>query len=222
MNRGSLLFLGAFGILAFSWTALVLTNQIAYAKLVPHFDENEAAVFPADRAGVAARGHAVYQDLGCAVCHTQQVRRPGFGADQARGWGERQSVARDYLREETVLTGSMRIGPDLRNVGARREDPAWYFRHLYDPTLVVEGSLMPRYPFLFEERPIVGQPSPEALDLPAPHTAKAGYEIVPTERARSLVSYLISLKDTYAFPETNNVYKPAESPEGEAGGEGAH
>ena len=39
--------------------------------------------------GIAARGQLVYADLGCAQCHTQQVRRPDFGSDQERGWGER-------------------------------------------------------------------------------------------------------------------------------------
>jgi cytochrome c oxidase cbb3-type subunit II len=227
MNRGALIFLGAFFILAFSWTGLVLTNQITLGRFIPHFDEAEGTVFPIGVPGVAERGRLVYQDLGCASCHTQQVRRPGFGADVARGWGERQSVARDYLREQPVMLGSIRIGPDLRNVGARLSDPHWHFLHLYDPRLVVDGSTMPSYRFLFEARRIVGQPSQEALDLPAPYSVRAGYEVVPTERARSLVAYLINLKDTYAFPETENVApepepaaapacEPAAAPAGEA------
>lgn len=222
MNRGPFIFLGAFGILAFSWTCLVLTNQITTGRLAPHFDTEQSAVFPAGIPGVVERGHMVYQDLGCAACHTQQVRRPGFGADQERGWGDRQSVARDYLGEDPIQLGQMRIGPDLRNVGTRHEDRDWYYQHLYDPRLVVEGSTMPSYRFLFEERAIVGQPSPEALRLPAQYTPAPGREIVPTERARALVSYLTHLKDTYAFPETNNVYRPAEAAEGDAATEGGH
>jgi cytochrome c oxidase cbb3-type subunit II len=221
MNRGPLLFLGAFCVLAFSWTGLVLTNQITTGRLAPYFDENEAAVYPSTLPGMVQRGRLVYQDLGCAACHTQQVRRPGFGSDQQRGWGERQSVARDYLRENPVLLGDMRIGPDLRNVGARRDDPDWHYQHLYDPRLTVAGSTMPAFRFLFEERKIVGQPSVEALTLPPPHTAPVGYEIVPTERAKSLVAYLISLKDTYAYPETNNVPPPA-APGPETPAEGTH
>ncbi len=221
MNRGAFLFLGAFSILAFSWTGLVVTNQITTGQLVSHFDEAEAAVYPAGIPGVVERGRAVYRDLGCVECHTQQVRRPGFGADQERGWGERLSVARDYLWENPVLLGSVRIGPDLRNVGARRDDPNWHYLHLFDPRLVVEGSTMPSYRFLFDQRRIVGQPSAEALSLPAPYSVRDGYEVVPTERARSLVAYLTSLKDTYAYPETENVFKPAEA-EGEATTEGAH
>lgn len=220
MKNGPLLFLGAFGVLAFSWTGLVLTNHVTTGQLVPHYDETEAQVFPGEIPGIASRGRLVYQDLGCATCHTQQVRRPGFGADQARGWGERQSVARDYLREQPVMLGTMRVGPDLRNVGARRDDAEWHYRHLFDPRLVVDGSIMPSYRFLFEERPIVGQPSPAALQLPPQYAPRPGYEIVPTERARSLVAYLLSLKDTYAYPETENVYRPPETAEGGAEGGG--
>jgi cytochrome c oxidase cbb3-type subunit 2 len=159
----------------------------------------------------------VYQDLGCVSCHTQQVRREGFGSDigeNSRGWGERQSVARDYLREDRVLLGSQRIGPDLRNLAARSNEdgaeftPGWLYSYLYDPKLVMEESNMPRYGFLFKTQKIVGEPSPKALDLPAGRKPEPGYEVVPTARAEALVAYLLSLKDTYAYPETKNVYTP--------------
>lgn len=223
MNRLPLIFLGAFGVLAFSWTGLVLTNQITVGRLTPHFDETEAAIYPAGVPGIAERGRLVYQDLGCVSCHTQQVRRPGFGADQARRWGDRQSVARDYLIEQPVLIGSMRVGPDLRNVGARRPEAAWHYQHLYDPRMMVAGSTMPSYRFLFEERRIIGESSARALSLPAPYAPPTGYEIVPTERAQSLVAYLTRLNDTYTYPETNNVYQPAaDGAEGDAQPEGGH
>lgn len=82
---------------------------------------------------------------------------------------------------------------------------------------------MPAYRFLFEERRIVGEPSAHALPLPASHAPRPGYEIVPTARAESLVAYLTSLKDTYAYPETNNVYKPVgEEADGEPSAEGGN
>lgn len=222
MNRLPILFLGVFGILAFSWTGLVLTNVITVGRLAPHFDEVESAVYPAGMPGNAARGRLVYQDLGCVSCHTQQVRRPGFGADEAREWGARQSVARDYLREQPVLIGSMRIGPDLRNVGVRHPDPNWHLRHLYNPRIEEADSTMPSYRFLFEQRRIVGQRSARALSLPAPHGPPPGYEIVPTDRAEALAAYLTSLGDTYAYPETSNVYRPEAGQDGEAQPEGGH
>jgi hypothetical protein len=36
-----------------------------------------------------------------------------FGADLARGWGRRRTVARDYLRDQPVMLGTVRFGPDL-------------------------------------------------------------------------------------------------------------
>lgn len=216
MNRAPLIFLGVFCALALSWMGIVLSNQIAYGSLTPYYSPEEGKVFPEPTPGLAERGKLVYQDLGCMYCHTQQVRRAGYGADIERGWGERQSVARDYIREKRVLLGSMRTGPDLRNVGARLTDLTWHYLHLYDPAITSPGSTMPPHKFLFETRAIVGEPSPKALNLPASHTPPPGYEVVPTERAESLVAYLINLKDPYAFPETQNVYVEPAAKEGEA------
>jgi cytochrome c oxidase cbb3-type subunit 2 len=228
MNRAPLIFLGVFFALAFSFLGLVLTNQLTYGGLTTHVDEGEGKSFPPQASGLAAQGKLVYQDLGCVTCHTQQVRRAGFGSDfgeKSRGWGERQSVARDYLREERVLLGSMRIGPDLRNLSSRKNPDwdaftaEWLYRYLYDPKLVTSESYMPRYAFLFKTQKVVGAPSPKALKLPESSSPAAGYEIVPTARAEALVGYLLSLKDTYAYPETNNVYTPP-APEAEGQKEG--
>ena len=221
MNRAPLIFLGVFFALAFSWTGIILTNQVSYGNLTPYYAPEEGKVFPEPSLGIAARGKLVYEDLGCIYCHTQQVRRPGYGGDIARGWGERQSVARDYVLEDKVLLGTMRTGPDLRNIGARQADTTWHLLHLYDPQITSAGSTMPPYRFLFEERKIVGEPNPDAITLPANYTGsvpiKEGYELVPTERAQSLVAYLISLKDTYGYPETKNVYvAPKKEGEGAA------
>jgi cytochrome c oxidase cbb3-type subunit II len=211
MNRAPLIFLGIFFTLAFSWTGIILSNQISYGKLQPITDETENKSYPESLPGLAAQGKLVYQDLGCLYCHSQQVRRPGFGADDKRGWGDRQSVARDYIREGRVLLGTMRTGPDLRNIGARQTSRDWHMLHLYDPQITSKGSIMAPFAFLFEKHKIVGQPSPKAVKLPAPYTPEPGYEVVPTPRAEALVAYLQSLKDTYAYPETKNVYvEPAQ------------
>jgi cytochrome c oxidase cbb3-type subunit 2 len=224
MNRAPLLFLGVFSALAFSFVGLVLTNQLTYGSFTTHVDEDEGNAFPLQLPGAAAQGKLVYQDLGCVSCHTQQVRREGFGPDigeHSRGWGERQSVARDYLREERVLLGSQRVGPDLRNLAARKNAAGadftadWLYRYIFDPKLVAAESSMPRYAFLFKTQKIVGQPSPKALALPEPYAPAAGHEIVPTARGEALVAYLLSLKDTYAYPETKNVYTPPEPKAGE-------
>lgn len=209
MKNGFLFFFGLFFALALSWAGLVLGSAEQLGELSPHYDDLEGKSFPERASGIAARGQLVYQDLGCASCHTQQVRRPDFGADRARGWGERQSVARDYVYQGRPLLGSSRAGPDLANFGARAHDQgkteAELLAYLYN------GAVdMPAYRFLFETRKIVGESSPNALQGVAP----AGYELVPTERAETLAAYLLSLKQPYTFAEAR--------PYAVAGQEGAH
>ncbi len=224
MNRTSLLFLGVFASLAASWVGVVMVNQLSFGDLTPVVNSEEGLATPQPLPGVAQQGRLVYQDLGCAACHTQQVRRPGYGSDEKRGWGSRQSVARDYIFEPVVLIGSRRLGPDLRTVGARkdgqqgREGREWFTQHLYDSQLTSPGSIMPSYRFLFETRKIVGQGSPKSIQrlLPSSHQPPEGYEIVPTARGEALVSYLMSLKDTYAYPESKNVFVP-KTPEATGG-----
>ena len=125
------------------------------------------------------------------------VAQPVFvplGPDIARHWGARRSVAADYLYEYPVQVGNSRLGPDLSNVGVRAPAGDWQLHHLYDPRTVVPGSIMPAYRYLFETRPIGRKPSPDALTLAGQFAPKAGYEIVPTSEALSLVAYLQSLK----------------------------
>jgi cytochrome c oxidase cbb3-type subunit 2 len=206
MNRAPLIFLGIFFAIAFSWTGIVLTNHLSYADLQPVFDENEGKAFPQRLPGHALRGKEVYRDLGCVYCHTQQVRHAGYGIDLERGWGERGSVARDYVHEKRVYLGTMRTGPDLRNVGARFAGEGgrdWHIQHFYDPQITSKGSIMPSYRYLFETRKIVGEPSPRAVQskLPAKYQPPVGHEIVLTPRGEDLIAYLLALKDGPLGPE---------------------
>lgn len=129
-----------------------------------------------------------------------EIQLVPVGPDLARGWGRRRTVARDYLFDDPVMPGSLRIGPDLANVGVRQPDPNWQLRHLYAPASEVKGSPMPSYRYLFDLRRIGGQPSSDALPLPAEWAPKAGYEVVPTAEAKALAAYLLSLRsDTPLF-----------------------
>jgi cytochrome c oxidase cbb3-type subunit II len=164
---------------------------------------------------VAARGQHVYKDLGCASCHTQQVRRPGFGSDQDRGWGDRQSVARDYIYQPYPQLGLSRFGPDLANVGDRK--PSAPDRDDLMNLLYTGASGMPSYRFLFTKRQVgaEAQASESALKLTGSMRPADGWEVVPTARAEALVAYLISLKNTYTYPEAAPVAPAA--PEKEEG-----
>jgi cytochrome c oxidase cbb3-type subunit 2 len=197
MKSSPLFFLGLFAALALSLTALVLATNAQYGNLAPYADATAGAAFPQAPLGLAARGHMVYRELGCAACHTQQVRRADFGSDKARGWGERQSVARDYVHEDRVLLGEMRIGPDLANFGARATahglDAAQLLVFLHNGR-----GAMPAYPFLFVKQRVTGQRWPEALAIPG----SPDDELVPTPRAGALVAYLLSMNSDHDYPET--------------------
>lgn len=123
-----------------------------------------------------------------------QVEVAALGPDIARGWGRRRSVAQDYVYDLPVQPGSRRAGPDLANVGLRLPDVNWHLRHLYAPASEIAGSTMPPYRFLFELRKVGKQPSASALPMAGAFAAPTGYEIVPTEQARALAAYLLSLR----------------------------
>ncbi|MFI5335235.1 MAG: cbb3-type cytochrome c oxidase subunit II [Opitutales bacterium] len=216
MKNGFLLFAGVLVLLVLSWSGVALSAHRQFGELNQFKDPVDETLYPVPFTGAANQGRMVYQDLGCVSCHTQQVRREGFGADLARQWGTRQSVARDYIGDRTVFLGSARLGPDLRNVGARPTAGAEYFYTLlYAPQSVAPGTNMPAYRFLFQVRPAIpGQPSPKALHLTGAAAAPAGYEIVPGPRAEQLVAYLLNLKDTYEYPEAKPYAAPAAKKEG--------
>lgn len=198
------LFIGIFFMLAFSFTGLIVMSMIQVGSLEPVSMEEGEPAYPQQISGIAQQGKEEYIKLGCLYCHSQQVRPKGFGADFERGWGDRQTVARDYILQDRVLLGTMRTGPDLFNVGQRLSSLDWHYLHLYDPQLTSKGSIMPRFSYLFEKRKIENKPSPHALRFPPSykHTPEEGYEIVPSPRAEALISYLLSLKLNYELPES--------------------
>ena len=201
MNYGPLLFLGIFLTIASSWCGLVLIPQLQFGRQQPLKIQETGETYPHPRSGLAQQGMEVYKASGCIYCHSQQVRPPGYGSDIARNWGQRRTVARDYLYDKPVMLGTMRTGPDLTNIGLRQSSAAWQYLHLYNPRIPSKGSIMPPFRFLFEKRKIRGQPSPDALVLPREEAPAPGYEVVPKPEAKALVAYLLSLKANAPLPE---------------------
>lgn len=200
MKSAPVFIFGLFSALAISFGGIVLGSHAQLGRLTPYFDEGEGQAFPQRTAGLAMRGQHVYADLGCAACHTQQVRRPDFGSDQARGWGARQSVARDYIHQARPQLGASRLGPDLANLAGRKPNApgeSELFKLLYEGT-----ARHPSYKFLFETRDGAGESSPLVI------ATQDGRQIVPTERARSLVAYLLSLNTAYDYPEARPYIAP--------------
>ena len=135
-------------------------------------------------------GRAVFAANGCDYCHTQQVRP--IPEDKVFG---RPSAPGDFAYQTPELLGSERTGPDLTNVGNSKPSDVWQYIHLYDPRAVVPQSIMPNFKFLFRE--VASVPAGEtAVPVPAQFAPKNGDKVIPTQQARALVAYLLSLKQT--------------------------
>lgn len=204
MKNLPLLFCGIFFCLALSWTGLILTSQLQIGSLSPAAIEEGEVMQPRKPSGRMEQGKQEYIKLACGYCHSQQVRAKGFGADYERGWGDRQTVPRDYIWQKRVILGTMRTGPDLMNIGQRIPSADWHHLHLFDPQITSVGSVMPPFAYLYRTQKIGDVPSPKALRFPPNHpkAPAEGYEIVPTERAELLVEYLLGLKLDYELPES--------------------
>ncbi|MHB1224554.1 MAG: cbb3-type cytochrome c oxidase subunit II [Gemmatimonadaceae bacterium] len=193
MTRISLLALGAFAIMAGAICLLILVPQAmlrhveAPPQLQPYTPQQLA-------------GRESYMANGCVYCHSQQVRDPAFTTDVDRGWGARATVPADYVYDRPHLLGTMRTGPDLINVGQRIPDMDWHLIHLYQPRSLVEWSIMPGYPYLFEEKaPDTVRPDDHVVTIPGP-LAPAGKVVVAKPEAIALAAYLISLNRQYPVP----------------------
>ncbi|NEU09536.1 cytochrome-c oxidase, cbb3-type subunit I [Flavihumibacter sp. R14] len=93
------------------------------------------------------QGRDIYIREGCVNCHSQTVRP--FRSETER-YGE-YSKAGEYVYDHPFLWGSKRTGPDLHRLGGKYSD-AWHFNHMFDPTTMSPGSIMPPYPWLIEQR----------------------------------------------------------------------
>ena len=91
-------------------------------------------------------GRDIYIREGCNNCHSQMIRP--FRDEVAR-YGE-YSKAGEFVYDHPFLWGSKRTGPDLHRVGNKYPD-SWHFHHMLDPRTMSPGSLMPPYPWLFED-----------------------------------------------------------------------
>ncbi len=207
MNKLTSLIFGIFVAFAAAWLGVVAYSYVHLGHFQPVTDDSSGDINPPPLSGLAVAGQRVYAANGCVACHTQQVRPAALSSDLEKKLGPRPTVARDFMRENPAFLGSLRIGPDLTNAGLRMVDDKpidanWLHRHLFEPTAVTPWSNMPSYRYLYTTRKISGQPSAVALQgLTGPYAPKPGYEVVPTEDARTLVAYLLSLKRNYPLPE---------------------
>lgn len=92
------------------------------------------------------QGRDIYLREGCYTCHSQMVRP--FRSETVR-YGE-YSKAGEFIYDHPFQWGSKRTGPDLHRIGGKYPD-SWHFYHMLEPTQITSGSIMPAYPWLFED-----------------------------------------------------------------------
>lgn len=188
-------------VIVLPWMSMQDMSPVAYEAK----DEAPDSAYPPARTGLAL-GAQVYGRNGCAYCHTQMVRPTYAGADMWRpGWGGREDskLARetrpqDYLGESYAYLGVARIGPDLSNVGSRLQDPSWHFKHLFNPREAQPSSLMPSFRHLFERKMVIGEVSRDAVATEEKDGLR--YEYVPSNEARALVQYLLTMRKDHKLP----------------------
>jgi len=89
-------------------------------------------------------GRQVYIKDSCNACHSQLIRPFKSETDRYGMY----SLTGEYAYDRPFLWGSKRTGPDLHRVGNYRTSD-WHANHMWDPTSVVPGSIMPAYKHMF-------------------------------------------------------------------------
>jgi cytochrome c oxidase cbb3-type subunit I/II len=93
------------------------------------------------------QGRDIYIREGCYLCHSQMIRP--FRDEVAR-YGE-YSKAGEFVYDHPFQWGSKRTGPDLARIGGKYPD-SWHYNHMQDPRSMSPGSIMPNYPWLFDNK----------------------------------------------------------------------
>ncbi|WP_200762782.1 cytochrome-c oxidase, cbb3-type subunit II [Nitrosophilus alvini] len=105
-------------------------------------------------------GRQVYIKDSCNACHSQLIRPFKSETDRYGMY----SLSGEYAYDRPFLWGSKRTGPDLHRVGNYRTTD-WHENHMWDPTSVVPGSIMPAYKHMFKNDTDIETAYAEALTV---------------------------------------------------------
>lgn len=91
-------------------------------------------------------GRDIYLREGCYNCHSQMIRPFRYETER---YGE-YSKSGEFIYDHPFQWGSKRTGPDVHRIGGKYPN-RWHYDHMYDPTTMSPGSIMPPYPWLIED-----------------------------------------------------------------------
>ncbi len=137
-------------MLFFSTIAILIGGIVEFFPMVL-VDENVpkiAAVQP--YTPLELQGRDLYIREGCVNCHSQMVRPFRWEVERYDVQGDAgYSKSGEFIYDRPFLWGSKRTGPDLHRVGKKYDD-SWHYLHMKDPTSTSPGSIMPPYPWMYE------------------------------------------------------------------------
>ena len=119
--------------------------EIAPSVITEVVKPTEALVKP--YSALELEGRDIYIKEGCSSCHSQMIR-PFL--NEVKRYGK-ASEAGDYVYDHPFLWGSKRTGPDIHRIGGKYNN-AWHYNHMKNPADTSVGSIMPKYPWLFEKK----------------------------------------------------------------------
>ncbi|MEM6641885.1 MAG: cytochrome-c oxidase, cbb3-type subunit I [Bacteroidota bacterium] len=159
-------------------------------------------------------GRDIYVREGCYTCHSQMIRPFRDEVIRYDPADLEYSKAGEFIYDHPFQWGSKRTGPDLHRVGKKYPD-SWHYYHMLQPTSMSPGSIMPPYPWLFEQdwdkeilpkkiraMQTLGVPYPEGFDLETIADAEAQakriaeglrkdeIEVSPDKEIIALIAYL--------------------------------
>jgi cytochrome c oxidase cbb3-type subunit 2 len=130
--------------------AVFLFLTVAFAgfiEIIPDFAKaSQPTVGTKPFSVLELAGKQVYIKESCNACHSQLIRPFKSETDRYGMY----SLSGEYAYDRPFLWGSKRTGPDLHRVGNYRTTE-WHENHMMDPASIVPGSIMPKYPHLFEK-----------------------------------------------------------------------
>lgn len=155
-------------------------------------------------------GRQVYIKESCNACHSQLIRP--FKSETDR-YGH-YSLSGEYAYDRPFLWGSIRTGPDLHRVGNYRTTD-WHENHMKNPSLIVPGSNMPKYPWLFKKNADLDTAYAEAFTVKTvfnvPYDTPNGVALGNRENAQKLM--MDQAKDVVADMKDKDVKEAFEKGE---------
>ena len=128
-------------------TVLVLIGGLAEVFPMMVIDKNVPSIASVKPyTPLELEGRDIYIREGCVSCHSQMVRP--FRSETER-YGE-YSKSGEFVYDRPFLWGSKRTGPDLHREGGKYPH-SWHYYHMLEPESMSPGSIMPPYPWLFEQ-----------------------------------------------------------------------